>query len=150
MMLVPRFTRIGLSFAVLLCATVNGCATQTPHPVRANTAGQSLRVGPFSANETSLMWLARVWAGTTGSAACGSMPPFGDPLWFPDGRYCGMVTPNRGVVGFQLDNRGVVHAITWHRNTASLLSAESITDSLDVVLRGRGLTTRRCEPGSSP
>lgn len=148
-MTVPRFTRKGLSTAAVLCVAVYGCATQAAVPVRPDTE-QSLRIGPPSVNETSLMWLAREWAGSTGDALCGSPPPFGDPLWFPGGRYCGIVTSNRGVVGFQLDSRGIVHAVTWHRNTASPSDAERITDSLDVVLRGRRMTARPCEPGSSP
>lgn len=136
--------------ATIVCALILGCAPRAPGPGAAESAEDSFALGPASAAEPALIWLAREWAGRTGVAQCGKVSAFGEPLWFPNGRYCGLVTPDRGTVGFQLDARGVVHAVTWQRNVPSSAAAARIVDSLDVVLKQRGLTTTWCAPGSSP
>lgn len=139
-----------ISSAAVLCVSIIACTASPPRRPEPGSAASTFTLGPPTPGESSLIWAAREWAGRTGDAACGKVPAFGDPLWFPDGRYCGLVTPDRGTVGLQLDARGVVHAVTWHRNTPSAPAAERIVDSLDVVLRRRGLTTTWCEPGSTP
>lgn len=136
--------------AAILCVSILGCAASARGPGHAESAEDTFTLGPAAASESSLIWLARELAGRTGVAPCGTVPAFGDPLWFPDGRYCGLVTPDRGTVGFQLDARGVVHAVTWHRNAPNSAAAGRIVDSLDVVLKHRGLTTTWCAPGTSP
>lgn len=145
-----RVSGLKISWAAVLYASIIACTTSSPRRPEPESAANTFALGPPAPGESSLIWTAREWAGRTGAAACGKVPAFGDPLWFPDGRYCGLVTPDRGTVGFQLDARGVVHAVTWHRNTPSAAVAERIVDSLDVVLRRRGLTTTWCESGSTP
>lgn len=155
-----RISGVGLTLVALnACgASVRSTAqTDVARPssvIHPPSAGESQRpssvIQPPSAGESQLNWLAREWAGGTAAEACGTKVPAGEFLWFPNGRYCRVVTPARGTVGLQLDAQGLIRAATWHRDTPSAAAARSVVDSLDAALKARGLGLNLCQPGSSP
>lgn len=95
-----------------------------------------------------MMWLAHAWSGGQGPARCGLTPPANEVVWFPGGRYCELVSSQRGQIGFRIDALGRIRVLTWDRHTDSRAHARSVSDSLDVLLRNRALTQRLCRPDS--
>ena len=95
-------------------------------------------------DDTSLMWLAHVWSGGQTEAHCRNTAAHGMPL--PQGeRYCELLSRTRGTVGLQTNLDGMVEMVTWTRPTLSQTDAQEITDSLDTMLRSRGLAGRACD-----
>jgi hypothetical protein len=127
---------------------VGGCARQTPSIV-ARFAEEPLQVEKNSRRpDSTLMSLAHLWSGGASPARCGRTPPPREPLSFPGGRYCEVLSPTRGRIGFRIDQTGRIRLLTWDRITDSRAHARSVGDSLDVVLRDRSSRTRLCRPDS--
>ena len=141
----------GRTLALITTLTVAAaCASQPPRRV-ANLAEDmsSLRLAATSQRaDSTMMWLAHVWSGSEGPARCGRTPPPNEVMWFPGGRYCELLSLDRGQIGLRIDERGLIRVLTWDRQTGSRAHARSLTDSLDGVLRRRSLTPRLCRPDS--
>jgi len=95
-----------------------------------------------------MMSLAHLWSRSEGPARCGSKPPPKEIIWFSGGRYCELLSPDRGQIGFRIDASGLIRVLTWSRRTQSRAHALSIADSLDVALRARVSNARLCRPDS--
>lgn len=95
-----------------------------------------------------MMALAHLWSGSEGPARCGSTPPPKEIMWFRGGRYCELLSPERGQIGFRIDANGLIRVLTWNRRVRSRAHARSVADSLDVVLGKRVSTARLCRPDS--
>lgn len=95
-----------------------------------------------------MMFLAHLWSGSEGPARCGSKPPPKEIIWFNGGRYCELLSPDRGQIGFRIDAAGLIRVLTWNRVTRSREHALRVADSLDVALRARVSSARLCRPDS--
>lgn len=137
-----------LYFALAL--TLSGCAVQQSQSLAPPTPEHPLRVLPVSNRaDSAMMFLAHLWSGSEGPARCGSKPPPKEIIWFSGGRYCELLSPERGQVGFRIDSTGLIRVLTWSRVTRSREHARSVADSLDVALRQRVSSARLCRADSS-
>ncbi len=127
---------------------VAGCAAQPPSIVARFVEEPLLVVRNSPRPDSTLMSLAHLWIGGAGPARCGRTPPPQEPMSFPGGRYCEVLSPARGRVGFRIDQTGRIRLLTWDRITDSRAHARSVGDSLDVALRRRAPKTRLCRPDS--
>lgn len=127
---------------------VAGCAPRAPSIVARFAEEPLLVVKNSRRPDSTLMSLAHLWSGGAGPARCGRTPPPNEPMSFPGGRYCEVLTPTRGRIGFRIDQAGRIRLLTWDRVTDSRAHAKSVGDSLDVALRGRSSRTRLCRPDS--
>src|SRR5688500_13300973 len=133
-------------FSILI--GIGGCARQTPSIV-ARFAEEPLQVVKNSRRpDSTLMSLAHLWIGGAGPARCGRTPPPQEPMSFPGGRYCEVLSPTRGRIGFRIDQTGRIRLLTWDRITDSRAHARTVGDSLDLELRRRAPRTRLCRPDS--
>jgi hypothetical protein len=100
--------------------------------------------------DAPLMRITNFLVGEWHEPVCGTKPVEGEWIWFPGGDYCEWMTPTRGRIVAQRDERHRVHAVILNRQTDSEANARVILDSLATTLRSFGLSERECEPGSSP
>jgi hypothetical protein len=137
-------------FAGLLSVlfSLAGCARQAPS-LAAKFAEEPLHLVKNSRRaDSTLMSLAHFWSGGASPARCARTPPPRETISFPGGRYCEVLSPTRGRIGFRIDQTGRIRLLTWDRITDSRAHARSVGDSLDVVLRDRSSRTRLCRPDS--
>lgn len=132
---------------VVVALAVSGCALGQPPSLVPLTPEQPLRLSPVSNRaDSAMMFLAHLWSGSEGPARCGTRPPPKEIMWFTGGRYCELLSPDRGQIGFRIDASGLIRVLTWNRRTESRAHALSIADSLDVALRSRVSNPRLCRP----
>ncbi|MDQ3674465.1 MAG: hypothetical protein M3365_08840 [Gemmatimonadota bacterium] len=137
------------TFLLAMTIASAGCTWQAGRGVATPTVEQPLHLLATSNRvDSTMMWLARIWSAGQGPARCGRTPPPNEVMWFPGGQYCEFLSPQRGQIGFRVDDRGLIRVMTWDRRTDSRAHARSLTDSLDVVLRSRALTPRLCRSDS--
>ena len=134
-------------FAVTI--SLGACIVQAPRSIAPPPANQPLYLLVDSRRpDATMLWLAQIWSASAGPARCGHTPPPNEVMWFPGGRYCEVLSADRGRIGFRVDERGLIRVLTWDRRTDSRAHARSIGDSLDVILRQRGLSQRLCRSDS--
>jgi len=135
--------------ACLLLFPVAGLAqpAQKTGPAIADASAGVLKIA--AKDDTSLMWLAHIWSGGQAEARCRYTIDHGRFL-LPGERYCELFGGARGVVGLQLNVDSSIQLLTWDRPTLGHPDAQVITDSLDILLRSHGLTSRQCDKGIIP
>jgi hypothetical protein len=90
------------------------------------------------------MWLAHIWSGGQTEAQCRNTAAEGMPSLLPGERYCELQSSTHGTVGLQINVDGAVDIVTFTRLSLSHADAQTITDSLDTILRSHGLSGRAC------
>lgn len=142
-------TKLRIWKVFVVTVALGACVVQTPRSIAPPPGDQPLYLLADSRRaDATMLWLARIWSGTGGPARCGHTPPPNEVMWFPGGRYCELLSSERGRIGFRVDERGLIRVLTWDRRTESRAHARSIGDSLDVILRQRGLSQRLCRSDS--
>jgi hypothetical protein len=117
--------------------------TRNTGPVVAHAPAEVLKI--VAKDDTSLMWLAHVWSGGKKEAVCRNTAAEGMPSLLPGERYCELQSSTHGTVGLQTNVDGAVEIVTFTRLSLSHAAAQTITDSLDAILRSHGLSGRVCD-----
>ena len=131
------------AFLLQLPVVILAQPTRNTGPVVTGAPAGVLKI--VAKDDTSLMWLAHVWSSGKTEALCRNTAAEGMPSLLPGERYCELQSSTHGTVGLQTNVDGGVEIVTFTRLALSHAAAQTITDSLDVLLRSHGLSGRVCD-----